>query len=80
MKKHLAALAAVLALNACGSVTSLKPAQGQSLPVAPYGATATPTPTELLTPDNQARPQRSEDLLRKSESRRGDDFDLPPPN
>ena len=80
MKKHLMALAIVLSLGACGSVSSLKPAKGEALPVAPYGAKATPTPTQLLTPGNQSRPQRSDDLLRNSESRRGDEFDLPPPN
>jgi hypothetical protein len=80
VKKHLVALSVVLALGACGSVSSLKPVQGQSLPVAPYGAKATPTPTELLTPSNQSRPQRSDDLLQKSQNRRGDEFDLPPPN
>lgn len=70
----------LLLLGGCGAAAGLKPAAGDALPVAPYGAKATPTPQDLLAPSNQARPQRSDELLRKSEVRRGDDFTLPPPN
>ena len=73
-------LGAVLALAGCGAANGLKPLEGNSLPVAPLGATETPTAKQLLTPTTQARPDRSDELLRKSEARRGDDFDLPPPN
>jgi hypothetical protein len=58
----------------------LKPAEGKPLPVAPYGATATPTPNQLLTASIQARPQRSDDLLTSSQERQGNEFDLPPAN
>ncbi|HEX8555696.1 MAG TPA: hypothetical protein VF695_13395 [Sphingomonas sp.] len=71
-------LATVLSLTACGSAAGLKPAPGEALPVAPFGATATPTPGQLLTPTTQQRPQRSDELLRSSQERRADDFDLPP--
>jgi hypothetical protein len=71
-------LVATLLLAGCGASRELKPAQGAALPVAPYGATATPTPTQLLTPTTQQRPQRSDELLRRSERRRSDEFDLPP--
>ena len=67
-----------LALAGCGSAGKLKPAPGEHLPVAPYGATATPTPGDLLTPTQQQRPQRSDELLKSSEERRSDEFDLPP--
>jgi len=67
-----------LLLGGCGSAKGLKPAPGEPLPVAPYGADATPTPDDLLTPRVQARPQRSDELLRNSERRRSDDFQLPP--
>ena len=80
MTKAMLVIGAVLLLAGCGAASHLKPADGQSLPVAPYGAKATPTPTQLLTPTNQARPERSDELLKKSEERRGDDFDVPPPN
>jgi hypothetical protein len=33
-----------------------------------------------MTPDQQARPKRSDELLRRSEERREDKFDLPPNN
>ncbi|HEX8383082.1 MAG TPA: hypothetical protein VF592_06880 [Sphingomonas sp.] len=75
--KKLLPLSALL-LTACGSAASLKPAPGQSLPVAPYGARATPTPEQLLTATPQQRPERSTELLRTSEERRSDEFDLPP--
>ena len=69
---------APLALAGCGSAVGLKPPPDVALPVAPYGATATPTPTELVTPTPQQRPQRSDELLKNSEQRRSDAFDLPP--
>ena len=70
----------LLALAACGGRGDLKPVAGQPLPVKPFGAAATPTPAQLLTPSVQARPPRSDELLRSSERRGRDDFDLPPPN
>lgn len=69
---------ALLALSACGSRGELKPVAGQPMPVKPYGATATPTSAQLLTPSTQARPIRSDEVLRSSEQRKADDFDLPP--
>ena len=73
-------LGAALVLSGCGASKGLAPPKGQALPPAPYGATAKPTATELLKPSNQARPERSDELLKSSEDRRSDEFDLPPPN
>jgi hypothetical protein len=73
-----AALLLPLALAACGSARTLRPADGQALPPAPYGARATPTPSDLLRPRVQARPQRNDEVLTRSQERRSDDFDLPP--
>ncbi len=67
-----------LVLSGCGSAAGLKPPEGGALPVAPVGARATPTPQELLAPTPQQRPQRSDELLRRSDQRRSDEFDLPP--
>ena len=67
-----------LALAACGSAASLTPKPGQSLPVAPRGARATPTAAQLLRPTAQQRPQRSDELLTSSQARRSDEFDLSP--
>ena len=72
-----AALLAVL--SACGSKADLKPPAGQPAPAVPLGATRAPTTEELTTPDAQARPARSDELLKRSERREPDDFDLPPP-
>ncbi|KTT75509.1 hypothetical protein [Sphingomonas endophytica] len=67
-----------LALSACGSTQGLKPAPGQAMPVAPYGAVQTPTVPDLLTPSVQARPQRTGEVLKSSQERPNDPFDLPP--
>jgi hypothetical protein len=74
-----AILLLALALTACGSRQELRPKEGQSLPPKPYAVATDPTPAELMTPDTQARPGRSDSLLDKSEERRNDKFDLPPP-
>jgi hypothetical protein len=76
MKRFIPILA--LALAGCGAAKELQPAEGASLPPAPYGAKATPTAAQLLTPTTQQRPQRGDELLKSSEQRRSDDFDLPP--
>ena len=69
---------AIVALSACGSASQLKPAPGHSLPVAPYGAETTPNANALLTASPQQRPQRDDELLKQSQKREPDPFDLPP--
>lgn len=49
------------------------------MPVKPLMARATPTFDELLTPPTQARPDRVDELIKRSEPRPNDPFDLPPP-
>ncbi len=73
------AVTVLAGLAACGSKEDLKPSAGQPAPVIPIGATSAPTTEELTTPDAQARPARSDELLKRSEEREPDDFDLPPP-
>ena len=68
------------ALAGCGSIAPLKPADGQQLPVKPLMARATPTPEELLTPPAYANPERIDELMKRSQPRRADPFDLPPPD
>lgn len=60
-------------------MADLKPAAGQTLPVKPLMATATPTPDQLLTPPAYANPDRVDELMKKSTPRASDPFDLPPP-
>lgn len=75
----LAAVAMLAALGACGKKVDLKPAAGQPPAQIPVGAQRAPTMGEMTTPDAQAKPVRSDELLKRSERRQPDDFDLPPP-
>lgn len=69
----------LLALAGCGGRQALQPAEGRSLPPKPALAQATPTPDQLLNVPVDARPGRSDELLTKSEERKDDRFDQPPP-
>ena len=72
-------VAAALAASGCGNVGPLQPRPGEPLPVRPLLARATPTAEELLTPPTYANPERVDELITRSEPRRPDRFDLPPP-
>jgi len=63
---------------ACGQQAQLMPAAGQPMPVKPLLAKTTPTAEQLLTPPVNARPERIDELIKRSEPRRPDRFDLPP--
>jgi hypothetical protein len=67
-----------LLVSACGRQVSLRPKRGSSLPLKPEGAVKTPTADDLIKPTTQAKPQRSDEQLKRSEQRREDEFDLPP--
>ena len=71
-------LVAAVGLCSCGRVADLEPAPGRSLPVRPMMARTTPTPEDLLTPPVYARPDRVDELIRRSQPREPDPFDLPP--
>lgn len=71
-------LVGLVLLSACGNRGALEPAKGQSLPPPVYGEAKAPSGEELLEPSTQARPERSDELLRRSEKRQDDKFDLPP--
>ena len=73
-------LVAALALTACGSAGSLRPPEGQALPVKPAMAQVTPTAADLLTKPAFAAPERIDELMKKSMPRKADRFDLPPPD
>lgn len=79
MTRSILAATLLLALTACGGREALKPAPGASMPQAGAGDATPPTAEELMTADTQARPGRSDELLRRSEERKDDRFDLPPP-
>jgi hypothetical protein len=77
-RKILIACCAALGLAACGKVGDLQPKAGQAMPAKAYGQTEASSAEQLSTPSIQARPGRSDELMRRSERRRGDPFDLPP--
>lgn len=80
MRIALFAIAALAALSGCGSREGLRPAAGKSFPPRPATAASTPMVDELLTPPPEAELERSDELLRKSQERPEDRFNLPPPN
>ena len=76
---NIIALAAVaLALAACGNRADLVRSANSPGPAIPKGEPDAPTFAEQTTPSTQARPQRSDEVLRRSEERTDDPFDLPP--
>src|SRR5436190_4043496 len=78
--KRILVIAGVAALASCGREADLKPAAGHSLPVKPEMARTTPTVEQLLTPPTYARPDRVDELVKRSQPRASDPFDLPPPS
>jgi hypothetical protein len=79
MVRRLVALSGFVLLASCGQNAPLRPAAGKQLPVKPMMASSTPTPEQLLTPPSYANPKRVDELIRRSQPRRVDPFDLPPP-
>ncbi|WP_422345816.1 hypothetical protein [Parasphingorhabdus sp.] len=75
----IAIISSLAILSACGNRGALAPPKGETLPQAVYGEAEKPTGEELITPSTQAQPERSDELLRRSEKRQDDKFDLPPP-
>ena len=70
-------IALALLVAACGKQGELmrKPPPGEAAKVDP----TKPLPSKLLEIPTQAEPTRIDDPLRKSEQRRDDRFNLPPP-
>lgn len=77
--KGILAAAAALAVAGCGRVADLEPAPGHKMPVKPEMARETPTVEQLLQAPPQARPDRVDELVKKSQPRPDDPFELPPP-
>jgi predicted small lipoprotein YifL len=71
-------VALLCTLAACGKVGPLEPKAGQAPPAKSYGQSEVPDSDTLMTPTEQARPGRSDELMRRSERRVNDPFDLPP--
>ena len=80
MSPRIIVVAALLLASACGRVGDLEPPPGKPLPVKPLMARTTPTPEQLLEPPSYARADRVDELVKRSEPRQQDPFDLPPPS
>ncbi len=77
-KAAITGLVLLAALSACGKVGPLQPKPGQAPLAKAYGQSEATAPDTLMTPSEQARPGRSDELMRRSERRVNDPFDLPP--
>jgi hypothetical protein len=77
--KRILVVAGAAALAACGRQADLKPAPGHAMPVKPLMARTTPTVEQLLTPPSYARPDRIDELVKRSQPRRADPNHHPPP-
>jgi hypothetical protein len=77
MKKAMM-LGMALLISGCGKVGPLEPVPGQAPPAKAYGSAEVAGSEQLVTPSEQARPGRSDELMRRSERRIDDPFDLPP--
>lgn len=73
------ALVLLLTLAACGKLGPLTPVTPDRAPPRPNDALVPPTPEQQLKRQPQAEPDRIDDPLKRSEERKGDRFDLPPP-
>ena len=69
----------IFLLAGCGREAQLEPAPGRKMPVKPAMARVAPTVDQLLTPPAYTRPNRIDELVKKSQPRPEDPFDLPPP-
>jgi hypothetical protein len=76
--KRIGLMAFGLLLAGCGMREPLRPVEGQTMPPAPAMASRAMTTDELLEPPPVARPGRVDELLRRSEEREDDRFNLPP--
>lgn len=77
-KAKAALILLALGLAACGKVGDLEPRTGNSLPPKAYGQKEEQSSAALTRPSVQARPGRTDELLKRSERREDDQFDLPP--
>lgn len=71
-------LIACALLAACGNKGDLERLASAAPPVVAAGSDQAESAEQQTTPTVEARPARSDELLRRSEERSTDEFDLPP--
>ncbi len=69
---------AMLLVAACGQSGQLVRNPASPGPAVPTGEARAPTAAEQTTPNAQSRPRRSDEVLKQSQEREADEFDLPP--
>ena len=79
MKRIALILVVSVGVAGCGLREPLRPPPGASLPVAPATARERPDAEALLVQPPVTRPTRVDEIVRRSELREDDRFDLPPP-
>jgi hypothetical protein len=78
LQRALLVIGMALSATACGKVGDLEPRSGNALPLKAYGQATEQSAQKLTTPSVQARPGRSDELLKRSERREDDPFDIAP--
>jgi hypothetical protein len=78
LQRVLSVIGVALAATACGKVGDLEPRSGNALPPQAYGQTTEQSARKLTTPSVQARTARTDELLKRSERREDDPFDVAP--
>ncbi|OYY68911.1 MAG: hypothetical protein B7Y00_04365 [Sphingomonadales bacterium 17-56-6] len=78
VQRVLLIIAVAMTATACGKVGDLDPRTGNSMPPAAYGQRTAQTAEILSTSSVQARPDRTDELLKRSDRREDDPFDVPP--
>lgn len=68
----------ILLVAACGQSGQLVRNPSAPGPAVPTGEQRAPTAAEQTTPSVQSRPRRSDEVLKQSQEREPDEFDLPP--
>lgn len=76
---RLIVLLPLLIVAACGKLGPLEPVSPDRAPPRPNDALVPPTPEQQLRLAPQSAPDRIDDPLKRSEERKNDRFDLPPP-
>ena len=71
-------IAIAMAATACGKIGDLEPRTGNRMPPAAYGQRTAQTAEILSKSSVQAKPDRTDEFMKRSDRREDDPFDVPP--